>query len=131
MLNDWWFTPLWHGTASPIEIIWIVISTVGLCVALVNFHRSMRTLVYLEATGQNGLLEYAGTIFSIEEGLRVLVQVIFLSIGIIAVFYNPGETGGKVISWLIVLAILIIVVKSTVAMRARGKIVDYEEVKGG
>lgn len=131
MLNDWWFTGLWNTTASPIEIIWLVLSVLGLIFTSINFYRAMRTLHYLDMVNRNGLLRIAAHTLALEEGLRVIALSCATLIGVTAVFFNPGEVGGKIISWLIVGIILILVVKSYVAMKARGKIIDYEDTKGG
>lgn len=131
MLNDWWFTGLWGTTASPIEIIWLVLSVLGLIFSSVNCYRAVRTLHYLDMINRNGLLRIAAHTLALEEGLRVTALSSATLIGVIAVFFNPGEIGGKIISWLIVIIILILVLKSYVAMRARGKIIDYEDTKGG
>lgn len=128
MLNDWWFTPIWGSTATPVEIVWVVISLVGISVALINFYHTHRTVNYLDETHQNGLLRFVGTTQLKQEAIRVCVQAIFLSIGLIAVLFNPGETGGKIIAWLIVAASLLIVVKSILSARSRNQVINYEEV---
>ena len=130
MLNDWWFTELFDN-ATPIEIIWTTVGFFGLIYAVINCYRALQVLVVVDDAKSNGVLRMAAQALAIQQALSVVTFVLFLTIGIIATVFSPGEVGGRIISWMIVLAMFTVVAKTYYTKRSADKVIEYEATKGG
>lgn len=129
------YSELWGTTATPLEILWFCLSLLGTIISVNNLHHSMKARAYLEVLEGNGLLRLAADALAVQEGLRVASQVMFLSIGVIAISTHPSQWFGRFIGWMLVAAICLLISKSAFATYTRKKIISYKgshpEEKGG
>ena len=75
-----------YGTVSDIEILWTAIAVVGAFFSQYNLRESIKDRAALKAIDQpNGRLMVANTAVK-SEGSRLVMQLIFMAIGVMAMF---------------------------------------------
>jgi hypothetical protein len=139
-----------YGTVSDIEIMWVTIAVFGLTFALLNFIDARKDVEALESlpAGGNGRGLVAKS-QQWQDGIRMLIHVIFISIGLVAfTLPDPPDTldktsgafiAGVLIRWGLILASSLLVVQSAIARnvrkrvmdQARGKAEDYSHRRSG
>lgn len=80
-------------TISVPELIWTLVTGIGLCFNLSLFREAGRDLVALRKAKINSLREYAAISNVISEALRTFVQAVFFSLGVYAMTY-PNVVNG-------------------------------------
>lgn len=120
-----------YGTVSDIEIVWTLIALFGASFALYNWREASADLRALKVAGtKNGRLLLAST-NRVMESIRVVVQTIFLTIGLLAMTIpdrpdarldNRIEITAFLIRWGIITASGLIAFKSFLAFRLRNEL---------
>jgi len=117
-----------YGTVSDIELIWTLIAIVGLFFSLHNFKQSHEDLKFLRENGiGNGRVIIAR--FAMRaEAARALIQMIFITIGISAMFLEEADQGalplkfiifGAIFRWGLIISAGLLTYKSYLAYEVR------------
>lgn len=124
-----------YGTVSDIEIVWIIISTVGFGFACWNATQAWGDRKYLESAGiRNGRWAVARLATFTESG-RAYVQLFFMSIGLIAMHHpDPPASGAGWLSqaetvfarWGFISCAAVICAKSIYTFQVRKQLIEEE-----
>lgn len=118
-------------SASWPELAFTIPAIVGLLVCWWMFNAAVADLHYLYARGLNGAREIVAKASRRNELLRTAIQLIFLIIGIAAITDVPQPYLGLIVSGGIITAELLLVTKSILDRRDRGRVIEVLSRKDG
>lgn len=127
-----------YGTVQDIEILWTIVALIGAIFSIHNLREALKDYRALTLTAKtNG----RGTIarFNLKsESVRLIIQTIFFTIGILAMLipggdYPPGTETllivvGAIVRWGIILSSVLISLKSFWAWQIRRELTSRKEV---
>lgn len=119
-----------YGSVSDIEIVWSVLSLIGMLFAGGNFFYAHRNMVALERQGIVNGRHILARLFRATAAMRFSVQTIFLTIGVLAATSPELTTPvpihatitGAVIRWGLILASGILVFREIIEAAARKRL---------
>lgn len=125
-----------YGTVGDIEIMWCFIALVGLGFSLYNVREAKRDYdaLRITRTATNGKWVIASTTLWVEV-IRVAIQLVFLSIGAVAMWLPQPHTdvqplsftvAGAIIQWGIIATSLLVTAQAVLTTRMREQLLYRE-----
>lgn len=108
-----------YPAATIIEAIWTIIAFYGVYISVHSWRLSQSDLEALQIAGENSLAKIAANLLKRSAVIRIVVQIMFSAVGILALLRPNLQAPNYVLTSLIVIPALLLVVSQHLDLRDR------------